>query len=196
MIFPTGALCAELLANGNARSLPFVQHGSWTELQLPAAAPKLLASVIELKLNGTPGIEQTLGVQPNFSTTLLAEFAGVSGASKARLQWMEKFGEWKFAVPVSDWSQEGRAIWTIDVARAGDYKVELTYRGVGHLVWAVETDEGCKIQNQQNSSEIYAPYPFGMLNFATPSFHTITVSLVEVDAIKTGLKSVRFIPAK
>lgn len=185
---------ASLLVEGSAQPLAFERRAGWIELNLPVVPPETLASVIELRLEGASEIEQTLGVLPNAATTLQAEFVEVSGVSKEAIHWMGKFGEWIFAVQVSEWGSEGRATWTVDVAEAGDYRLELVYRGEGRLVWAIETDEGFKLQNQQGSTEMYAAYAFGVLSFATPGQHTITISLVAGDATKASLKALRLTP--
>ena len=83
----------------------------------------------------------------------------------------------------------------MDVCEAGDYRVELTYRGEGRLAWRIDTDEGVKLQNQQNSSMVYHEYPFGLLTFSKPGPHTLSVSFVEGDRDKASLESVRLIPA-
>jgi alpha-L-fucosidase len=120
----------------------------------------------------------------------------VKDATKKEIRWMEKFGEWKFANQVSDWKPTGRAVWTIDVAAAGDYRIELNYKGEGKLVWRIETDEGMQLQNQQNSSPIYHNFPFGLLTFKTPGKHTIAVSLVAGPPDKASLHAVRLSPAE
>ncbi len=151
---------------------------------------------------------------PNISATLIAEFADATDANKASIRWMEKFGEWKHMTQVSDWKPGAQVTWTVDVAEPGDYQVELTYKGdggqskefdwrtgvnysdAGRLVWRVETDEGAKLQNQQNSANVYHTYPFGMLTFAKAGKHTIKVSLIAGDRIKASLASLRFTPVK
>jgi alpha-L-fucosidase len=82
----------------------------------------------------------------------------------------------------------------VDVATPGDYQVELTYKGEGRLVWRIETDEGVKLQNQQNSASVYHAYPFGLLSFATAGKHTLTVSLIDGDRAKASLSAVRVSP--
>ena len=109
---------------------------------------------------------------------------------------MEKFGEWKHANQVSDWQPAGKAVWTVEVGEAGDYQLELRYKGEGRLVWRIETDEGVTLQNQQNSSPVYHAYPFGLLTFKRPGKHTIAVSLVEGPVDKASLAAIRLIPAE
>jgi alpha-L-fucosidase len=165
-------------------------------LQLPAIAPDRPASVVAVKLKETPKVDPTLAVHPNMPATLLVEFAEVTGAEKKGIRWMEKFGEWKFANQVSKWSETGKAVWTVDVCEAGDYRLDLTYKGEGRLAWRIETDDGVKLQNQQNSSPVYHSYPFGLLSFNKPGKHTIAVSLVEGDREKASLEAVRLSPAE
>lgn len=192
----TGITAAGVVTGGKLQPVTWKQRGTWTELQLPAAPPDAPAAVIAVKLQGAPKVDQTLGVFPNASADLLLEFAEVQGATKKEIRWMEKFGEWKHANQVSDWQAGGRAVWTVDVAEAGDYRLDLTYKGEGRLVWRIETDEGVQLQNQQTSTPVYHAYPFGLLTFKAPGRHTIAVSLVEGPKDKASLTAIRLTPAE
>lgn len=182
---------AGVVSGGKLIPVTWKKRGTWTELQLPDAAPDSPASVVALKLQTAPQVDQAFGVPPNVPTKLLVEFAEVTAATKERIGWMEKFGEWKKATQVSNWKSGGRAVWSVDVADAGDYRIELEYRGDGRLVWHIETDEGVTLQNQQNSSAVYHSYPFGLLTFKRPGKHTITVSLVAGSPEKASLHAIR-----
>jgi alpha-L-fucosidase len=192
----TPIAAAGLVSGNKLLPVTWKKHGTWTELQLPPAPPDRPASVVAVKLQAAPQVDQTLGLHPNVPTQLLLEFAEVKDATKKEIRWMEKFGEWKFAHQVSDWKPTGRAMWTVDVATAGDYRIELNYKGDGKLVWRIETDEGVQLQNQQNSSPIYHNFPFGLLTFKTPGKHTIAVSLVAGAPDKASLHAVRLSPAE
>jgi alpha-L-fucosidase len=181
---------------GSLSPLPWTKHGTWTEFQLPARPPERPASVIEVRLKGAPKADQTLGVYPNIIATLPVEFAEVTDAEKKRNNWMEKFGEWKFATQASKWQPAGKAVWNVDVCEPGDYRLELIYQGEGRPVWRIATDEGVTLQNQQAASTIYHAQPFGLLTFKTPGKHTIAVSLVDGNREKTSLESLRLAPAE
>ncbi len=143
-----------------------------------------------------PTADETLGVYPNIPATLAVEFAEVTDAAKQRIGWMEKFGDWKCATQVSDWQATGRATWTVDVAEPGDDRLDLVYKGEGRLVWNIATDEGVKLQNQQNSSPVYHAHPFGLLTFRTAGKHTLTVSLVAGPRDKASLEAIRLSPTE
>ena len=177
--------------------LRWKKQGTWTEIQLPTmfAQPDHPASVIEVRLKGAPKADGTLGIYPNVPAKLLVEFAEVSGAEKKQLHWMEKFGEWKFATQAGKWTPAGKAVWSVDVCEAGDYRLELVYRGEGRPVWKIVTDEDVMLQNQQAASTIYHAQPMGLLTFKQPGPHTITVSLVE-GSEKTSLEALRLTPAE
>lgn len=192
----TEIAAAGVVAGGKLQPVPWRARGTWTELQLPCAAPDRPASVVAVKLKGPAKVDPALGIHPNLPATLLVEFAEVSGAEKQEIRWMEKFGEWKFANQVSKWGEGGQAVWTVDVCEAGDYLLHLTYRGEGRLAWRIETDEGVKLQNQQNASMVYHAYPMGLLTFQKPGRHTLAVSLVEGDREKASLEAVRLCPAE
>lgn len=153
-----------------------------------------LASVIELKLQGEPMIDSTPAVHPNIDTTFPVELAVVSNANKDDARWMEKFGEWKHVTQVNEWKENGTATWEVDVPAAGDYHLALTYRGKNRAVWAVETDEGAFIQNQQPATSGYHANPLGILTIKEPGKHTVTVRLVVGDRALTSLKSLSLSP--
>ena len=183
--------------SGKMLPLQWTQQGTWVAIEggaLTTAQTSGLASVIELQLKGAPAVVATLGVHPNMPTALPAIFARVDAATQKRIGWMEKFGEWKHVTQVGEWHEGGTVTWEVDVAAAGDYHLELTYRGVGRPVWAIKTDEGTTLQNQQAGTSGYHTYPFGILNFATPGKHSVTVSLVEGDPELTSLKSIGLAP--
>jgi alpha-L-fucosidase len=122
--------------------------------------------------------------------------ATATNAEKKRINWMEKFGEWKFAVQVANWKPGGSAEWDVDVARAGDYHVALTYKGEGRPVWTVSTSEGARIQNQQSASHVYHTYPVGILRFEKPGRHKVSVSLVDGDPAKSSLQAIELTPVR
>jgi len=185
---------ARIVTAAGETPVEWERHGAWTVFRVPCAKPETPAAVIEIQTEETPQVDQTLGVYPNTDTTLLVEFAEVTGAEKKQLRWMEKFGEWKHITQVGQWQDGGKAVWTVNVAEPGDYMVELTYKGEGRMVWRIETDEGAMLQNQQNSATVYHTYPFGRLVFAKSGKHTLTVSLIEGDREQASLSAMCFHP--
>jgi alpha-L-fucosidase len=185
--------------DGKLHPLPIRQDGGWTVIDASAADAATVASLagrIELKFDAAPKIDPTLGIHPNIASELSCEFARVRDAKYERINWMEKFGEWKFSLQVGHWQPGGVAEWEVDVAEAGDYHVALTYKGEGRPVWAVGHSDGAKIQNQQAATGVYQSYPTGILSFAKPGKHTVTVSLIEGDGGKSSLESIRFTPVR
>lgn len=205
---------AGVLAGSKLQPIKWVQRGAWTELKVPPRPADALATVVQVELNEAPFVDQTLGVFPNITSTLRAEFATVTQAEKKDIRWMEKFGEWKHLNQISQWKPEARATWTVNVAQPGDYQVELTYKGegsqaeefdwqtgvdfndAGRLVWQVETDEGAMLQNQQNSSNVYQTYPIGTLTFVRAGLHTLSVAFVDGNGDKASLAAVRLTRAE
>jgi alpha-L-fucosidase len=187
---------AGILVDGKMQPVTWQARGSWTELRLPAAMPDRPASVVRVTFKGSVTVDPAPGIHPNVPVTLLAEFAEVSGAEKQGIRWMEKFGEWEAAHQVSAWGAEGKAVWTVEVCAAGDYRIDLDYKGEGRLAWRIETDEGVSVQNQQNATAVYQAYPFGLLTFKTPGRHTLTVTLVEGVRETASLHALRFSPAE
>lgn len=184
---------AAILSGEDEQAVTWTRSGSWTELQLPSVPADHPATVIRLTLDAAPVVDQTHGAHPNVASTLLAEFAEVSGATKKGIRWMEKFGEWKHKTQVASWGKEGKTVWEIDVAQAGDYHLDLTYAGEGRPTWRIETDEGAFLQNNQNSSHVYHTYPMGLMSFAKAGHHTLTVTLIDGDREKASLADLRIV---
>jgi len=185
--------------DGDLEPLKWTQEGTWLSIdggELDADQIAGLATVLELELKAVPVVDATPGVHPNLPTLLPAAFAEVENAVQKRIGWMEKFGEWKHVTQVGEWKPGGTATWKIDLAEAGDYYVELTYRGEGRPVWTVKTDEGDFLQNQQAATQGYQSYRFGLIDFKTPGKHTISVSLIEGDRVASSLESIRIVPAR
>ncbi len=115
---------------------------------------------------------------------------------KEIIDWMGKFGEWKYLLQVGNWQPGGVVEWDVDVAKAGDYHVALTYKGEGRPVWSVNPSEGVKIQNQQAARHVYKSYRIGIISFSKPGNHKGSVSLVEGDPARSSLEAITFTPAR
>ena len=185
---------AQLLAGEASVSLSHNNANGWTIVELPARAPEKLASVIEVTLAGPAKVDAAFGVDPEISTEISAAFATATGVNKADKRWMEKFGEWKRVVQFDQWNTDGKATWEVEIAKAGDYNIDLKYRGEGRVVWGVAVEGGEQIQNQQNSSHNYQSFPIGWINFAKPGRYKIDVTCVEGNFEAASLTSIRFTP--
>ena len=185
---------AKLLATSGKETVEVSRQGDWATFHLPPRAPEKLVSVVRLRFKDQPKVDPTWGVHPNSTTTLIAHFANVTGAKKDRIRWTEKYGEWKHKTQVSQWGDEGKATWNVDVLKPGYYRIALSYRGEDRLVWKVETDEGELIQNQQGATSKYAAYPMGVFKFHTAGQHTISVSLVDGNRDTSSLSNVTLRP--
>jgi alpha-L-fucosidase len=200
----TGELClpglktairsAKLLQGAQSVAVAFDTVHGWTKFHLPPTAPEKLVSVIELELASAPQADPTWGIDPDIPTEIQAEFATVRGAKRVGKRWMEKFGEWKHVVQVTDWEPQGAATWEVDVLAPGDYQVDLTYAGEGRLVWGVAVEGGQSIQNQQNASHNYQRFPIGWLCFPEPGRYKVSVSCLEGNTETASLKAIRFAP--
>jgi len=185
---------ARLLKGDKSEAISFERIDGWVRFGLPARPPESLVSVIEVDLRAEPQADPTWGIDPEFETTILAEFAIAKGAKLAKRGWMEKFGEWKHVKRVYKWTPGGKAIWEVEVLAPGDYRVGLTYAGKGRIVWGVDVQGGEHIQNQQNSSHNYQRFPIGWINFAKPGKYKVSVSCIEGELDAASLKSIHFTP--
>ncbi len=190
-------ISTDLLGASGAGEISSEQVNGWTILKLPARAVDFPVSVIEVKLEQeakTARANTGMALFPNMENEMLVEFAKVAGAEKEEVAWMEKFGEWKHIKQVSQWDENGKTDWNIEVFEPGYYYLELRYRGEGRLVWKTETDEGIMVQNQQAATEKYQFYPMGILEFKEAGTRTVSVSLVEGDPESSSLESILIRP--
>ncbi len=181
-----------LISDGKKLPLSYESEKNWTRIELPREISEKLVPVIEIELAGAPEVDPYWGMDPNVPTTLLAEFATVQGADQSKVRWMEKFGEWKHTYQVGKWGNDGKASWEVDILEPGTYQVDLTYRGEGRIVWAVESEGAGRIQNQQNSSHNYQKFPMGWFHFPEAGRHTVSVSCLEGDLEQASLKAIHF----
>jgi alpha-L-fucosidase len=182
---------ASLLGQGQKKiALRAQMIGTWTRIQLPAEISEKMVPVVQVELEGQPEVDPCWGIDPALQTTILAQFAEVTGAKQETKKWMEKFGEWKHIVRIGQWIEGGKASWNVDVLKAGYYNVDLTYAGDGRIVWGVDVAGGQHIQNQQNSSHNYQKFPIGWVNFPEPGRYTVSISLLEGDLAQASLKAI------
>lgn len=100
----------------------------WTVFTLPKEQPKELSTTIVVELEGEPQVDATIGIDPIQTTYLSSVFSKCnSGCKNSHSRWMEKFGEWKFAENITSWKDSGKAVWQVDVAKAGEYTLEVEY---------------------------------------------------------------------
>ncbi|MBC8481443.1 MAG: alpha-L-fucosidase [Planctomycetes bacterium] len=185
---------AKLLGGKWGGGLKFKKVNGWVEIKIPDRGPEKLVSVIELELADKPEVDDCWSIDPVVGTDILAQFAEVEGAKSESKNWMEKFGEWKHVIRVTDWQEGGKATWEVDVLEPGDYQVGLTYAGEGRLVWQVAVEGGEVIRNQQNSSHNYQRFPMGRLNFPKTGRYKVSVSCLEGNMNTACLKAIHFMP--
>lgn len=191
----TGVKSARLLGGRTKHSeLEVHTQDDWTRIQLPARMAEKLVPVVQVELEARPDVDPCWGVDPSLTTTILAQFASVTGARQETKKWMEKFGEWKHVVRVWQWEPAGKATWEVDVLKPGHYNVDLSYAGQGRIVWGVDIDGGDHIQNQQNASHNYQTFPIGWINFPKSGRYTVSVSCLEGDLAEASLKAIHFTP--
>jgi alpha-L-fucosidase len=103
------------------------EDSGWTVLTLPRVQPDALVPVISLKLKGAPKVDETIGIDPEITTTLNAAFANCDNCEKKELRWMQKFGEWKYADSLVNWTAKSTGTWEVDVSETGQYLLQVEY---------------------------------------------------------------------
>ncbi|MGZ0655738.1 alpha-L-fucosidase [Coraliomargarita sp. W4R72] len=190
----TEVVSAQLLDGQTQEPLSYEMLGDSLRLKLPDAAPEAWGSVIQLNLAAVAEVDPTWALDPGLTTTIQADFAQVAGNEIERKRWMEKFGEWKHVMQVTDWTADSVVTWEVDVQEPGEYQVDLTYSGEGRLVWEVEVVGEAKIRNQQGASHIYQRHPMGWVDFPQVGRYQVNVRLLDGDPKTSSLSAIHFTP--
>jgi alpha-L-fucosidase len=185
---------AKLLTAGKPQKLNFSKEEKWTVINVPYSAPEKTVSVIELSVKGDIKVDNVQSIDPELGLILYAKFSIPENGKVRKTSWMEKFGEWKRRYQIDNWDENTSVTWEFEIKTAGRYFVELTASGAGPRVWNVKTDEGCEIQNRQNTSAIYHSQPVGWISFEKPGKHTVTVTIPEGDRTTTSLAEIKLTP--
>lgn len=186
----------KLMSGKQPQKLKFGKEGNWLVIDVPAAVPNPLVSVLKLTPEKDMPFEADpiQAVDPEFGNTISVKFALAEDGNVYKRQWMEKFGEWKTAFVVDKWKDHTSVTWEVDIKEPGIYQMELTYAGSSRMVWSIESEEGVKIQNQQDASHIYGTHPIGWMEFKKAGKHKLTVRAVEGEREKASLMSIGMKP--
>ncbi|MDR1341186.1 MAG: alpha-L-fucosidase [Prevotellaceae bacterium] len=184
----------KLLSAGKPQKLTFAKEGKWTAVNVPWQKPEKMVSVIEVSVKGDIKVDNIQSVDPEFGLELSAKFSTCEQGKTGKRRWMEKFGEWKQRYQVSEWNENTSVTWEFEIKTPGRYFVDLTASGDGTRVWNVRTDEGCEIQNRQNTAAIYHTQPIGWITFENAGKHTVTVHIPEGDRANTSLAEIKITP--
>lgn len=179
----------ELMGDKKGKKLKFKQEDGRLTVAVPMPAPDALAAVLKVTPAATDSfrVDPTQAVDPEFGLTASVKFAKATGGNVRKRQWMEKFGEWKTAYAVNNWTDKTAVTWEVDIPAAGYYQIGLSYLGATRMVWRVEDETGAFVQNQQGATSAYALYPIGWLSFSRPGKHRLTVRAIEGDLAKASL---------
>jgi alpha-L-fucosidase len=181
-------------ADKKAVNLKYTQEGNWTVIQTPFQATDPMIPVIEITPKGAVQVDNTPAVDPDLGLTLSVKFSKPENCAVTYKEWMEKYGEWKHLYQIADWTKNSSVTWEFDVKEPGRYLVELTFAGNGPRVWGLETGEGYKIRNQQNSSSIQHTQPMGWITFKQAGKQTIKVGIVDKTLENTSLSAIKITP--
>jgi alpha-L-fucosidase len=185
-------ISAVKLLNGNkSKKLKHTKEGSWTVIHTPHQAPDPMVSVIEITLKAAPEVNTIKAVDPEFGLAMSSKFSRTNACSVNYKSWMEKYGEWKHIYQVGDWNENSSVSWDFEIKSSGRYLIELTFSGNGPKVWSVETGEGNKVQNRQNSCAIYNTLPIGWITFEKSGKQTLTVRMPEGDRSNVSLSALK-----
>ena len=181
----------------DGRKLKFSKtDDGWTCISVPAQQPDEIASVIELEMPGTIMISSATGIDPGVPTTISMEAGEHDCVSYGNDDWMDKFGEWKFKIAASNFTDESWFDWTVCVQNPGTYDVELEYKGGDSVLWQLEDNGEPVIINDQAAGNTYSWHRLGWVDIKEPGKHCFCVRALDGDRANVKVTAIRFTPVK
>jgi alpha-L-fucosidase len=117
--------CARL---ENGRKLPIKSNAEAVEITLPARRPDVLIPVVTVELAGAPKASREHYVLNGYRNELNSGEAQLNGCAINGVDWMEKFGDWKHAECLGDWSgPESSATWKFRTVEPGTFYLDVEY---------------------------------------------------------------------
>ncbi|MEZ7985010.1 MAG: alpha-L-fucosidase [Pseudomonadales bacterium] len=147
---------AELLNIDNASVSVKKSRDGWVDIQLPYQRPDTLIPVVKLKLSAKPKVNTQFSLDDAAENILYAEFADCEGCDFTEIRWMEKFGEWRYAPSLVNWTDTGVGSWDIAVRTAGQYLVHVEYSAndkVDFSEWMLKAKDTQLIMQALDSGE-------------------------------------------
>ena len=166
----------------------------WLKIELPAARPDPLASVIELTLDGPAEVDGTVAADPARTTVVPVEFASTDGCVVERTGWTEKFGEWITRSVAKGFGEGSSLTWTVAFKEPGVFNVDLEYLGAERLEWKMLLDGKDALVDLHKNTGVFAWYRLGWVKIDEPGIHTFTLSLLDGDAASAKVASMRLEP--
>ena len=117
--------CARLEAGGK---LPITTRAEMVEITLPARRPDVLIPVITVELAGPVEASREQVVLHGCRDELKSGEATLTGCQHAKVDWMEKFGDWKHAECVAGWQGSASvAAWEFRTLEPGSFYLDVEY---------------------------------------------------------------------
>ena len=112
----------------NGGKLSFEVKAETTRITLPAKRPDVLIPVVTLELAGAPEASREHFVLNGCRNELKTGEAELSTCTRGKVDWMEKFGDWKHAECLSGWQgAESSASWHFRTVEPGSFYLDVEY---------------------------------------------------------------------
>ncbi|HWQ53590.1 MAG TPA: alpha-L-fucosidase [Bryobacteraceae bacterium] len=172
-------------------------EGGQVVVAVPREAPDEIASVVALELDGPPQAEPYV-TRPDASGvfTLRAEAAEIQSSLGQRAKFENALGR----VFLTSWNRKGDVpVWSVDIPRAGRYKVELSYAANGGgTPFTIATQSG-KLESKAANTRgewVFRTHPAGEIDMAAGPQSIRLEADIRGSAEAMNLEKITFTPVR
>lgn len=160
--------------------LPIKTKADSVEISLPPQRPAVLIPVVTVELAAPAEASREHFVLNGFRNELKTGEAELTGCERAKVDWMEKFGDWKHAECLSGWKGENSsAAWEFRTIEPGSFYLDVEYTCPAkddYSEWRVRCDDTDLTFPLIDTGEREKREAFGG---ALPRFRTYRVGIID-----------------
>jgi alpha-L-fucosidase len=171
--------------------LPVKMQAETVEIALPPQRPEVLIPVVTVELAGPAVASRESFVLNGCPNSLKTGDAALAGCQHTKVNWMEKFGDWKHAECVAGWQgADSSATWEFRTVDPGSFYLEVQYTcpaGDDYSEWRVrcgdtgltfpliDTGERAKREAFGGALPRFRTYRVGVVDFPKPGAQRLTL---------------------
>jgi alpha-L-fucosidase len=192
------------------RKLPVKSNRETVEIILPAQRPDVLLSVVTVELAGAPEASREHYVLSGCRNELKTGEAQLSGCTFDKVDWMEKFGDWKHAECLGNWSgAKSSATWEFRTVKPATFYLDVEYTCPAeddYAEWRVrcgdtdvtfpliDTGERSRRKAFDSALPRFRTYRVGMVDFPKPGRQRLVLNPTGAAAQGIRVSALRLVP--
>jgi len=196
----------------NGGKLPIKLQPEAVEIKLPPQRPDVLIPVVTVELAGTPEASRAHFVLNGCRNELKTGEAELTGCERAKVDWMEKFGDWKHAECVQGWQDaNSSAAWEFRTIEPESFYLEVEYTcaakddysgwrvrcgGTSLTFPLIDTGEREKRDVFGGALPRFRTYRVGMIDFSKPGGQRLTINPASQSGHGIRISALELIPVQ